>query len=286
MKKVLVTGGNGQLGLCIKKNIPYDENRLFIFKNSNELNITDKVALTTFFAQHKIDYCINCAAYTAVDRAESERDLAEQVNVKGIQNLALTCVKNKAILIHISTDFVFDGNKATPYTEEDETNPLSIYGQTKLEGELVVQDIMDTYFIIRTSWLYSEFANNFMKTMLKLGNERDELHVVNDQIGTPTYAQDLAKIVVRIIVQDSQKFGVYHYSNEGVASWYDFAKEIFLNEKLPIVLNGIPTSAYPTPAKRPKNSVLNTSKIKEMLNIDIPMWKDAVKQALEAYHKL
>ncbi|MDT0554132.1 dTDP-4-dehydrorhamnose reductase [Urechidicola vernalis] len=286
MKNVLVTGGNGQLGQCLKDLILNEDGIKFIFTDYKELDITNNVEVSRYFQKNKIDYCINCAAYTAVDLAESESETAIAVNVKGVQNLASACKNSGAILIHVSTDFVFDGTKNTPYREDNLTSPTSVYGSTKLEGEQVIQKTLKEHFIIRTSWLYSEYGNNFMKTMIRLGNERSELGVVNDQIGTPTYAKDLAQVILQIVKSDSDLYGIYHYSNDGVISWFDFAKSIFELENISVQLNGIPTKLYPTPAKRPKYSVLDKTKIKEMLKMNIPYWKDSLKQALQAYHNL
>lgn len=286
MKTVLVTGGNGQLAKCIKDVIHKDGKTQFIFAGLDDLDITNQLEVQTYFDKNKIDYCINCAAYTAVDLAENNKELARKINVEGVNNLAIACKSQNTIFIQISTDFVFDGEKNGFYLEGDETNPLSVYGQTKLDGEKTLKNSLKEHFIIRTSWLYSEYGNNFMKTMVKLGNEREELSVVNDQIGTPTYAKDLARIVLKIIESESQAFGTYHYSNEGIVSWFDFAKEIFHQEKIKIKLNPIPTSSYPTPAKRPKYSVLDKHKIRETFNLEIPFWKKSLTQALSAYHRM
>lgn len=280
MINVLVTGSNGQLGNCLKDLTTNDENFNFIYTDFQELDITNLIAVKQFFSSKKINYCINCAAYTAVDKAESEPDVAYNINVLGAKNLALACKINQATLIHISTDFVFDGKKTTPYTELDATNPISVYGKTKLEGELAIQNILTNYFILRTSWLYSEHGNNFMKTMLKLGKERDELSVVNDQIGTPTYAGDLAKVIIDIIKASKKTYGLYHFSNEGALSWYDFAKAIFNESCLPVNVKPTHTDAYKTVATRPKFSVLDKSKIKNDLQIQIPFWKDSLKKGI------
>ena len=227
MKNILVTGGKGQLASCIKDVSGNLDNLNFIYVDIDQLDITDIKSVKTFFEKNNVSYCINCAAYTAVDKAESNKEMAERINVLGARNLAIACKSNDAVLIHISTDFVFDGVNTKPYNEEDKVNPLSIYGLTKLNGELVIADSLKEYFIIRTSWLYSEHGNNFLKTMLRLGSERENLGVVIDQLGTPTYAGDLAKAIMTIICVNSSAFGLYHYSNEGVASWYDFAHAIF-----------------------------------------------------------
>lgn len=272
MVTILVTGGNGQLAQSIKSVSDSIQGFQFIYSNSKDLDISSEAQINTFFSNHKIDWCINCAAYTAVDKAETEFNLAQKINSEGAKNLALACKKYNAKLIHISTDFVFDGSKLLPYKETDATNPINAYGQTKLNGENEIHLNLDTYFIIRTSWLYSEFGNNFMKTMLRLASERDELNIVNDQTGTPTYAVDLATVILKIIRLNSTKYGLYHYSNDGIATWYDFAKAIFEINNVSIATHPIPSTAFPTPAKRPKFSVLEKSKIKNTFDLEIPHW--------------
>lgn len=280
MKNVLITGGKGQLATCIKDISGNIEGYNFIFVDVDELDIAKLTEVDGFFSKKNIKHCINCAAYTAVDKAESNQNLAELINVQGVRNLAQVCSKNGATLIHISTDFVFDGNQTKLYSEEDRENPLGVYGETKLKGEKEVTAFLKRYFIIRTSWLYSEHGDNFLKTMLRLGSERNELGVVTDQIGTPTYAGDLAKLAIDLVVSDRKSYGIYHFSNEGVASWYDFAKAIFDESKTNITLLPIMTDAYPTPAKRPKFSVMDKSKTKETLKIRIPHWRDSLKECL------
>lgn len=278
---VLVTGASGQLGQSlqsISENYPEMD---FIFASSSDLDITDTEKTIAFFRKTKPAYCINTAAYTAVDKAESESEKAFQINVKGSQNLAEACAETNTVLLHVSTDFVFDGEKTTPYTEEDIPNPKGVYGKTKLEGEQVIQAAWPKHYIVRTSWVYSEFGNNFMKTMLRLASERDTLSVVDDQIGTPTYAVDLAEALVAIIRYDFQNdtkpYGVYNFSNEGVCSWYDFAKKIFEVNQISISVNPIPTTAYPTPAQRPKYSVLDKYKIKTTFGITINSWEKTLR---------
>ena len=278
---VLVTGANGQLGQAIQSisgNYPEID---FVFCDLSTLDITNVNQIKETFKQFKPNYCINAAAYTAVDKAESEPEKAFSINVTGAKNLAEACKENNTILLHISTDFVFDGNKKVPYSEEDVPKPTGVYGQTKLDGEKAIQKTFDNYFIIRTSWVYSQFANNFMKTMLRLGLERDSLSVVNDQIGTPTNAVDLAEVLVKVIkTYNSQltthNFGIYNFSNEGQCSWYDFAKKIFEINDIEIDLKPIPTSSYPTPAKRPAFSVLNKTKIKNSFDLQICNWEDSL----------
>jgi dTDP-4-dehydrorhamnose reductase len=269
MKRVLVTGANGQLGKSIRKIAQDYQEMKFIFTDVAELDITNNEEVNTFFKSNKIDYCINCAAYTAVDKAEEEADKAYLLNAIAVKNLAEACKTSAAVLIHISTDFVFDGTKRTPYTEEDTPNPLSVYGKSKLKGEQYLQGILERHFIVRTSWLYSEYGNNFVKTMLRLAETKDEISVVNDQIGSPTYAGDLASFLLQIIHADPKKYGIYHYSNEGEISWYDFAVEIFKQHKKAVRVSPIPTSAYPTAAKRPTYSVMYTSKANQLHKIKI-----------------
>ncbi|QRM88714.1 dTDP-4-dehydrorhamnose reductase [Lacinutrix sp. WUR7] len=280
MINILVTGGNGQLASCIKDLESTYSNLNFIYANSAQLNIADFDAVQQFFNTTNFQYCINCAAYTAVDKAESDQEKATEVNVIGAKNLAIACAEKNATLIQVSTDFVFNGEKSVAYTETDTTNPTGVYGATKLEGELEVAKNLEQHFIIRTSWLYSENGNNFMKTMIKLSEGRDLLTIVADQIGTPTYATDLAETIIKIITTNNTQYGTYHYSNEGVASWYDFAKAIFEESNIKIKVLPIPSKAFPTPAKRPHFSVLDKTKIKTNLQIEIPYWRDSLKKAL------
>ena len=280
MKTVLVTGKDGQLAQCIKSLASEYPNLNFVFKSSSELDITNYDNIDSVFKNlEPFEYCINCAAYTAVDIAETETQRAYEVNVLGSKNLGEACRNYNNTLIHISTDFVFDGDASRPYTEESTTNPLSVYGDTKLKGEKVIAQGLAKYFIIRTSWLYSEYGQNFLKTMLRLASEREEIGVVGDQIGSPTYAKDLAKVILKIIDTKNKNFGVYHYSNEGAVSWYDFAKEIFRLSNSTIKLNKIETKDYPTPAMRPKYSILNTEKISKVLRIKIPDWQSSLARA-------
>jgi dTDP-4-dehydrorhamnose reductase len=250
-----------------------------VFCSSVELNITDKSNCEAVFEKYKPQFCINAAAYTAVDIAESEPEKAFVINVTGAQNLAEVCKTHDTILLHVSTDFVFDGLATQPYSEEAIPNPTGVYGVTKLQGEQAIQNTWEKHFIIRTSWVYSQFANNFMKTMLRLASERDSLSVVSDQIGTPTNAIDLAETLVKIIqychaeLVSASNYGIYNFSNEGQCSWYDFAKEIFKVNNISINLQPISTSSYPTPAKRPAYSVLDKSKIRSVFGIKIKNWE-------------
>ena len=282
MMNVLVTGSNGQLASCIKDLAKDHKNLNFIYTDYQELDICDLKQVNTFFkSDPKIDYCINCAAYTAVDKAESDADKAFEINATGAKNLAIACHEFDAVLIQISTDFVFDGQKNSPYVETDVPNPISVYGASKLQGEVEVKQRLEKYFILRTSWLYSEYGSNFMKTMLRLAETRDEISVVSDQIGTPTYAGDLAKMILNIVSSKNTNFGPYHYRNEGVVSWYDFAKAIFEVFAVEIKLNSIKTVDYPTPAKRPAYSVLSLEKTKKIFNITPPKWELGLKKAIE-----
>ena len=278
---VLVTGANGQLGQAIQYIAKNYLNLNFVFCNSTDLDISNKENCQAVFRKIKPDFCINAAAYTAVDKAELEQDKAELINVIGAKNLAETCKELDTKLIHISTDFVFDGSNNTPYTENQIPSPKGVYGQTKLDGERAIQNVFSNYYIIRTSWVYSQFGNNFMKTMLRLASERTSLSVVNDQIGTPTNAVDLADCLMTIIssqhLTPNTQNGIYHFSNEGQCSWYDFAKVIFEINQVNIDLIAIPTSEFPTPAERPKYSVLDKSKIKSTFGITIKNWQESLK---------
>ena len=279
---ILVTGSNGQLGSEIKElSASYDYN--FFFTTKEDLDITSEDKILNFIKNNNINTIINCAAYTAVDMAESEQESADLVNRKAIKKLAKISKEKNVKLVHISTDYVFDGKNFKPYCEEFQTNPNSVYGQTKLDGELEMLKINPyNSIIIRTSWVYSSYGNNFVKTMLKLGKDRDELGVIFDQVGTPTYARDLAKTILDILPNVSnKKVEIYNYSNEGVLSWYDFAKEIMRMAKLNCKINPIETFQYPTPALRPHYSLLNKSKIKKDFNITIPYWKDSLDECLK-----
>jgi dTDP-4-dehydrorhamnose reductase len=281
---VLVTGANGQLGQSLQFIAPNYPDIQFVFCDSSQLDITNLNNIEQLFKQFKPNFCINAAAYTAVDKAESEPEKARLINVDGAKNLAKVSKELDTILLHISTDFVFDGTKNTPYTEDDIPNPTGVYGQTKLDGEQVIQEIWHKHFIIRTSWVYSQFGNNFIKTMLRLASERDKLSVVNDQIGTPTNAVDLAEVLVKIITEHSklntEHFGIYNFSNEGQCSWYFFAKKIFEFNGVKINLEPIPTTSFPTPAKRPAYSVLDKSKIKNTFGVEVKYWETSLKEVL------
>ena len=251
-----------------------------------ELNICNADALDTFIINQKINTVINCAAYTAVDKAEKDELTAQKVNSEGVLNLVNALKKVNGKLIHISTDYVFDGNSFLPYQESDEVNPIGVYGNTKRSGELFIINSDIDSIVIRTSWLYSAYGNNFVKTMLRLGHDKDELGVIFDQVGTPTNASDLAKTCLDVLLEKSSenistKGKIYHFSNEGVTSWYDFAKAIMELGSIDCKLIPIETKDYPTPAKRPHYSVLNKSKIKTDFNIEIPYWRDSLKDCIK-----
>lgn len=287
MKTVLVTGANGQLGnelRLLSKGLPYK----FVFTDvvqsadTTILDITDIEAIRKIVAEEKVDVIVNCAAFTNVDAAEDNETIAELINSKAVENLAVAAKENNALLIHISTDYVFDGTAVTPYTEEDKCNPTGAYGRTKLHGEEAVERVGCKSIIIRTAWLYSEFGKNFVKTMLNLTATKPAIKVVNDQVGTPTYALDLAKVIVKFISMDSDSLlGTYHFSNEGVCSWYDFAVKIAaLAGNTECKINPCLSSEYPSKVKRPAYSVLDKNKIKMALNITIPAWEESLAACL------
>jgi dTDP-4-dehydrorhamnose reductase len=285
--RILVTGDRGQLGSEIKELAPEFPFLDFIYTNSSILDITSGTDVDAFFGENKPDIVVNCTAYTAVDQAEEDTLHAGLLNRDAVRNLSLACKNYGAFLIHISTDYVFDGSKTSPYKEDDPVNPASIYGVTKMEGEgeILISGVKS--IIIRTSWLYSSFGNNFVKSMIRLGREKEELRIVSDQIGTPTYGADLAQIILSVAAStanDKDAFipGIYHYSNEGVASWYDFTLAIFEYYGIKnCSVKPIRTIDYPTPAKRPAYSVLNKSKIKSTFNIEIPHWRESLKKCIE-----
>ena len=280
MGNTLIFGAAGQLGQCLAYVAQQRQTPNLHFLNETEGNILDPAGLAVLFARHRPAYVVNCAAYTAVDKAEDDEDLARRINRDGVANLARCCAEHGSVLVQISTDFVFAGTGNAPLTETDATVPLSAYGRTKLEGEQVIPALTERYFILRTSWLYSEFAGNFLKTMLRLGAERPALRVVWDQLGTPTYGVDLAGCILHIIESESQAFGLYHYSNEGVASWYDFAAAIFELAQMPVQTVPIRTAEFPTNATRPAYSVLDKTKLKTALGLAIPHWRSSLQTCL------
>lgn len=282
MLNILVTGSNGQLGSEIKE-LSFNYTHNFFFTSKENLDISNENSVKQFLQKNDINTIINCAAYTAVDKAETQMADANKINHLAVKNLAKISKELNIKLIHISTDYVFDGKNFKPYTETDAVNPQSVYGQTKLDGEKAMIDIGPfNSMIIRTSWVYSFFGNNFVKTMIRLGKEKESLSVIFDQVGTPTYAKDLAKTILEVIPQlKNEHVEIYHYSNEGVLSWYDFSKEIMKMAKLNCAINPIETKDYPTPAKRPHYSLLNKVKIKSDFNISIPYWKDGLDDCLK-----
>jgi len=284
---ILVTGSNGQVGTELRALANRYPNWKFFFTDVSDLDITKNNDVLRYFKKNDFDYCINCAAYTAVDKAEQDIELAHAINVTGVKNLAEACSKNDAFFIQISTDYVYHNSQNKPFKEGDTTNPQSVYASTKLAGDQMAQTINPNSMVIRTSWVYSIFGNNFVKTMLRLGTERDHLGIVFDQIGTPTNARDLAVVILDIVnkavkkeVDENKMRGVYHYSNEGVTSWYDFAIAIFDIAGIECSVSPIETFEYPTPAKRPPYSVLNKKKIKKAFGVKIPYWRDSLQDCV------
>jgi len=281
MENIIVFGGSGQLGQCLKT-VAHDRGIHNIhFLSSAEGDILNEDSIKIVFDHYKPAYVVNCAAYTAVDKAEDEAEQCRKINKTGAAYLAAACKAINAMLIHISTDFVFKGDMPHSLTETDPTGPTGVYGLTKLEGEQEIAKILDEHIIIRTSWLYSEYGNNFAKTMLKLAADRDLLKIIADQVGTPTYAIDLAGCVLDIIASDKKEYGIYHYSNEGVASWYDFAVAIFELSGTKITVLPIRTAEYPTKATRPPYSVMDKTKIKHTFGISIPYWRDSLAVCIQ-----
>jgi dTDP-4-dehydrorhamnose reductase len=285
---ILVTGANGQLGQCFRQLAEQNPTVYFYFVGSSELDITNKRMVRKFFEQHPVSWCINCAAYTAVDQAQKEPAVARKINITGVKNLAEACAPKGIPLIHFSTDYVYHTKQNTPFKEEDPVSPKGIYARTKRSGERAAMLANPNTMVIRTSWVYSEFAHNFVKTMLRLGRERSNLNVVYDQIGTPTYALDLAAAVLDIIRKTETEAvppyllaGIWHYSNEGVTSWYDFAKAIFEIKNIPCAVQPIESKAYPTPAMRPHFSLMDKSKIRTSFGLQIPHWRESLLRCLE-----
>lgn len=284
--KILVTGANGQLGSEIKALNGEYPGWNFFYTDVDTLDITDEKAVASYFEKYKPEIVINCAAYTAVDKAETDSETAHKLNALAPELLARYSVLWGAKMIHVSTDYVFAGNASEPYIEIDEVDPQGVYGKTKLAGENLVRRANPMSAIIRTSWLYSSFGNNFVKTMLRLGKERQQLNVVFDQVGSPTYAADLAKAILEIVNKpDAFAPGVYHYSNEGVASWYDFAVAIFELSGVECKVMPVESCEFPTPTKRPHFSVLNKSKIKNTFGIEIPYWRDSLQKCINKLEK-
>jgi dTDP-4-dehydrorhamnose reductase len=282
MNNIIVVGGKGQLGQCLQEKVNNaSQNYTFTFLGSADFDITSAEQTAAVFEKYNPEYCINCAAYTAVDQAEEDQQNAFEINEYAVKRLAENCLKYNTTLIHISTDFVFNGDSSIPLTEDLATNPVNVYGLSKMKGEQEIGNLLEQYYIIRTSWLYSEKANNFVKTMLKLSQSRSELTVIYDQVGTPTYAMDLADVILQVVQNDPKAYGLYHYSNEGVASWYDFAKAVFEFAEVDMKVLPVASSAFVTKAKRPHYSVLDKSKIKSALGIEIPYWRDSLNRCVQ-----
>jgi dTDP-4-dehydrorhamnose reductase len=286
--KILVIGKNGQLGRSLNNIVcKRKDSKNFIFIGRKQLNLSNANSIRSYFKKNTFNIIINCAAYTNVDQAEIKPNIAKKINHNAVLELSNAAKKQNCKLIHISTDYVFDGSNKNSYSEEDLTNPINIYGQSKLDGEKAIQNIMKfNAIIIRTSWVYSEFENNFVDTMLRLGKNNDELNVVSDQIGSPTYASDLALVILKIIERDEyvlteKKTEIFHFSNKGKVSWSDFAREIFKIAKIQCKVNNIDSGSYPTIAKRPLNSELNKNKIIKTFNMTIPSWRFSLKQAIK-----
>jgi len=279
---ILVTGAAGQLGKCLQIAAKAHPNYHFSFKNSTDLNIASAEAIETVFSSQKFDYCINAAAYTNVEQAESETEKAFLINAEAVKNLANACKKYQIKIIHISTDYVFDGEKESPYTERDRVNPINVYGASKLKGEQYIQEILETYYIVRTSWLYSQYGHNFFKTILQKNQEGTTLNITTEQKGNPTNANELASLILHIIKSNNNNYGVYHFSNLKEATWYDFAKKIIdLSPQSQVVLNA--SNSYKTKAKRPLNSCLDKTKVISTFEISILPWGESVKNLYQTY---
>jgi dTDP-4-dehydrorhamnose reductase len=282
MKKIIVIGSNGQLGNCIKKIAPdFENNYEFIFTDSQTLNITNESQINDFFYDNKPDYCINASAYTAVDLAEKEPEKAFAVNADGVGYLAQACADYNATLIHVSTDYVFDGETNLCYSEDDFTNPIGVYGESKRKGEELALEINLKTIILRTSWLYSEFNKNFVKTMLNLFSQKEELGIVADQFGQPTNANDLAEAIINIIDGPQKTYGIFHFSNYPETTWFEFAKKIAEFSDSSVKLNALTTEQYPTPAKRPKRSTMCLDKIEEVYRIEPKHWENSLEECIK-----
>ncbi len=287
MANILVTGAGGQLGNELRKIgfSPLDE---VFFTDIAELDITDKKAVENYVSRNDIDTIVNCAAYTAVDKAEEEPEKAELINVKAVENLAEVASREGCLLVHVSTDYVFDGGASEPYTEKSLVNPQTVYGRTKLAGERAIKKSGCLAIVIRTAWLYSEYGNNFVKTILRLAQEKGEVNVVADQVGTPTYAVDLAVAIVRVLADDcvADKTGIYHFSNEGTCSWYEFAREIVRLSGAKCSVKAVTTADYPAKAHRPAYSALDKTKIKREFGVEVPEWREALERMMDSFLKL
>lgn len=286
MKKILIIGGNGQLGNCFRKLAPEYEDRFeFDFTDSQTLNIIDRDQVSDYFYDFKPDYCINASAYTAVDLAETEFEKAFAVNAEGVGNLAEACAENKTIFIHISTDYVFDGETNISYSEDDFTNPQGVYGASKEKGEDLAMELQPKTIILRTSWLYSEFNKNFVKSMLHLFEVKEELGIVDDQFGQPTNANDLAQAVMNIVEKETKTYGIFHFSNYPETTWFNFAQKIADFSGSKIKLNPIKTSEFPTAAKRPKRSTMSLDKIEEVYKIEPKYWQNSLEECIQILQK-
>lgn len=281
MKKVLVTGAKGQLGRCIRDAVSEYSGLDIFFASKNELDIENAALVEEFFKTNSFDYCINAAGYTNVEKAESEQEKAFMANAEAVKTLALQCKEADIIFIHISTDYVFDGQKRTPYLEEDATNPINVYGASKLKGEQYIQEICERYFIIRTSWLYSQYGHNFLKSILKLSKEEKQLTITTEQTGTPTNANDLARLVLDIIVLGSKNYGIYHFSNEGEATWYGFAEAILKLSNQFDAVKLVKTDHYRTFAKRPVYSVLDCKHVLNQFNVSLFPWEESLRELIK-----
>lgn len=285
MKKILVVGGNGQLGNCIRKIAPdFELDYEFIFTDSQLLDVTDEDQVNSFFYDNKPDFCINASAFTAVDLAEKEKEKAFAVNADGVAYLAQACKEYNTVFIHVSTDYVFDGETNLCYSEDDFTSPIGVYGESKLKGEELALDANSKTIILRTSWLYSEFNKNFVKTMLHLFSQKEELGIVADQFGQPTNANDLADAIMNIIETPQKSYGIFHFSNYPETTWFEFAQKIAELSKSPIKLNALTTEQYPTPAKRPKRSTMCLDKIEEVYKIEPKHWENSLEECLDILH--
>ena len=285
-KRILIVGGNGQLGNCIRKIAADFENRYeFNFTDSTTLNVNDRESISDVFYDFKPHFCINASAYTAVDLAENEPEKAFAVNAEGVANLAEACEEYNCVLIHVSTDYVFDGETNISYSEDSFTNPQGVYGASKLKGEELATDINPKTIVIRTSWLYSEFNKNFVKTMLNLFSQKDELGIVADQFGQPTNADDLAEAIMKIIETEPKTYGIFHFSNYPETTWFEFAQKIAEFSGSNIKLNAITTEDFPTPAKRPKRSTMSLDKIESIYNIQLKHWENSLQDCIETLQK-
>ncbi|WP_312174758.1 dTDP-4-dehydrorhamnose reductase [Chryseobacterium sp.] len=285
MKKILVVGRNGQLGNCIRKIAPdFELDYEFVFTDSQILDITDEDQVNSFFYDNKPEFCINASAFTAVDLAEKEKEKAFAVNAQGVAYLARACKEYNTVLIHVSTDYVFDGETNLCYSEDDFTNPIGVYGESKLKGEELALEANPKTIILRTSWLYSEFNKNFVKTMLHLFSQKEELGIVTDQFGQPTNANDLAEAIMNIIETPQKSYGIFHFSNYPETTWFEFAQKIAELSKSSVKLNALSTEQYPTPAKRPKRSTMCLDKIEEVYKIEPKHWENSLEECLDILH--